>query len=543
MKKLLSGILSFAMVFSCLNLHVYAEEPADGEDSQYYEETDNSEETAEKETVIDETASDEQFEEITEELEESVEQVQEEDTVIPDEPADSIDEPEDEEPYSSMIEEYELAAEASEVTESIPAADAFQESTMSTLVSFIKSRGIYSQGYYFYYYDLSSTDTLCLSYSASQSTVYFIYETSGSVDMSLTFGIFESGYDPGLFMIKYNSTNYYAMYNNTTIKWDPSLTWRKGAVDGSVAPSVYSNAFNALAGLTLTGINLTFAAKVPSVNLYDLGYNNLYFINANVKTLDLNVGQSRTITITPIPSHANMGTLIWNNPNTYISRYSSGNSASVYGESEGTETITVTSSNGETASIKVNCLEPNAFRFDDVQDPDKYYFFAVYWAYKNGITTGTTPRTFEPNTTCTRGHIVTFLWRLAGSPEPTTQSSFVDVKPGSWYEKAVSWAYENGITTGTTPTTFEPTAPCTRAHIVTFLWRYMGEPYSSASMPFKDVKLSAWYGEAVRWAYANGITTGKTDTIFDPSGPCTRGQGVLFLQRTALKNTSQSTSK
>ena len=171
--------------------------------------------------------------------------------------------------------------------------------------------------------------------------------------------------------------------------------------------------------------------------------------------------------------------------------------------------------------------------FSDVRDSGAYYYDPVYWAAKNGVTTGTSPSTFAPGQSCTRGQIVTFLWRAYGSPEPSaTACPFKDVKAGAYYYKAVLWAVENGITTGTSATTFEPNSPCTRGHIVTFLWRAAGEPApTSSSNPFKDVEAGKFYYDAVLWAVENGITTGTSATTFAPTNKCTRGQCVTFLWR------------
>ena len=171
--------------------------------------------------------------------------------------------------------------------------------------------------------------------------------------------------------------------------------------------------------------------------------------------------------------------------------------------------------------------------FNDVTDPSAYYYESVYWAYSNGITTGTSATEFAPNQACTRGQIVTFLWRAYGSPKPSlTTNPFKDVKPGAYYYEAVLWAVEKGITTGTSATTFSPNSPCTRKQIVTFLWRAQGSPApASSSNPFKDVKTSDYFYDAVLWAVENGITTGTSATTFSPNAICTRGQCVTFLKR------------
>jgi len=161
-----------------------------------------------------------------------------------------------------------------------------------------------------------------------------------------------------------------------------------------------------------------------------------------------------------------------------------------------------------------------------------YYETAVLWAAENGITGGTTDTTFSPNATCTRAQAVTFLWRAAGSPAPkSTVNPFTDVQAGAYYETAVLWAVENGITNGTTATTFSPNATCTRAQIVTFLWRSQKSPAAGTVNPFTDVAASAYYNSAVLWAVKNGITAGTTATTFSPNNNCTRAQIVTFLYR------------
>ena len=169
--------------------------------------------------------------------------------------------------------------------------------------------------------------------------------------------------------------------------------------------------------------------------------------------------------------------------------------------------------------------------FVDVSE-SAYYYDPVLWAVGNGITNGVDATHFEPEGTCTRAHAVTFLWRAAGQPEPkTTQMPFKDVKAGSYYEKAVRWAVEEGITNGTSNTTFSPDADCTRAQIVTFLWRSKGSPEVTGIVdPFTDVA-TAYYMDAVFWAVKVGVTNGTSPTTFSPDENCTRGQIVTFLYR------------
>ena len=161
-----------------------------------------------------------------------------------------------------------------------------------------------------------------------------------------------------------------------------------------------------------------------------------------------------------------------------------------------------------------------------------YYEDAVDWAVENGITQGTDDTHFSPDGICTRAQAVTFLWRAAGSPKPETRAMpFTDVPAGSYYYDAVLWAVENGITEGTSNTTFSPNATCTRAQIVTFLWRSEKSPAAGTANPFADVKSTAYYADAVLWAVREDITKGTTNTTFSPDADCTRAQIVTFLWR------------
>lgn len=168
--------------------------------------------------------------------------------------------------------------------------------------------------------------------------------------------------------------------------------------------------------------------------------------------------------------------------------------------------------------------------FRDVST-DAYYYEAVKWAQKKGITGGIGNDLFGPYQPCTRAQIVTFLWRAAGSPEPKgTAAGMTDVAAGSYYEKAVAWAIENGITTGTADGKFSPNAPCTRAQSMTFLFR-ASKASADGAPAFSDVAADAYYAEAVKWATDNGITNGTTSSTFSPGSGCTRAQIVTFLWR------------
>ena len=190
---------------------------------------------------------------------------------------------------------------------------------------------------------------------------------------------------------------------------------------------------------------------------------------------------------------------------------------------------------GEKRTEAIPALEPSHNNpFTDVTE-GRFFYDPVLWAFYHDpqITDGVTPTTFMPDRICTRAHVVTFLWRANGCPEPASMTnSFKDVPNGKYYTEAVLWASEQGITTGYDDGTFRPDAECTRGQVVTFLWRANGEqaPMSSNN-PFVDVSPSAYYDQAVLWARENGITDGRTPTTFGPTDACTRGHVVTFLYR------------
>ena len=167
--------------------------------------------------------------------------------------------------------------------------------------------------------------------------------------------------------------------------------------------------------------------------------------------------------------------------------------------------------------------------FTDVK-AGKWYTDAIAWAVGQGITNGVGNGLFAPGEGCTRGQIVTFLWRAAGSPEPKELSGFADVGASKFYAKAVAWAVENGITTGTAAESFEPNAVCTRAQAVTFLCRALGAA-AEGGAGFTDVKGGQWYSDAIAWAVESGVTNGVGDGLFAPDEGCTRAQIVTFLFR------------
>ena len=217
----------------------------------------------------------------------------------------------------------------------------------------------------------------------------------------------------------------------------------------------------------------------------------------------------------------------------------------------GREPLLVYSKDGQQGLCRI--LTPDSPKFVDVT-ADSWYSEPVAWAVENGVTSGTSEAGFSPNASCTRGQVVTFLWRAKGSPdvilsdseesqtdsgdassqapENDTANPFTDVSATAYYYKPVLWAVQNGVTSGTSATTFSPGKPCTRGQVVTFLWRAEGEPEPAADeTPFTDVQMNAYYYKAVLWAVENGVTQGTSATKFSPNATCTRAQVVTFLYR------------
>ena len=186
---------------------------------------------------------------------------------------------------------------------------------------------------------------------------------------------------------------------------------------------------------------------------------------------------------------------------------------------------------GSKVEVKATFMEDNSvFNFFYDVPNDAFFYEAVKWAVKSGVTNGLSDTMFGPYESCTRAQIVTFLWRAAGSPEPKAMSSFTDVPASTYYAKAVAWAIENGITNGMTETTFAPDATCTRGQIVTFLYRAL-KGTASGSTNFTDVKSDTFYADAINWAVANNVTNGTSNTMFSPNADCTRAEIVTFLYR------------
>ena len=229
-------------------------------------------------------------------------------------------------------------------------------------------------------------------------------------------------------------------------------------------------------------------------------------------------GSRVTVTVTP-DSGYKLGELVVTDKD--------GKKLELTDKGNGQYTFTMPSGKVEVAAEFVKEVEVSPFA--DVAT-DAYYYDAVKWAVNKGVTNGVSETLFGPDQACTRAQIVTFLWRAAGSPEPKSRSSFADVAADAYYAKAVAWAVENGITKGTSETTFHPDETCTRAQGVTFLYRALGK-LAAAQAGFTDVAADSYYADAVNWAAENGVTKGISETLFGPDGSCTRAQIVTFLYR------------
>lgn len=292
--------------------------------------------------------------------------------------------------------------------------------------------------------------------------------------------------------------------------------------------------------LELVAVNKTKPTDIrsfsPSVGFYitvgDAPVIELTGLTLTPKKVDLEVGKTCQLSAVKEPANAE-GSLTWTSSKPAVAAVDK--SGKVTAKGEGTATITVTcGTKSATCTVTVSkplVPEVPGTSFTDVPT-GVYYEEAVGWAVEKGITKGTSDSTFTPDGVCTRAQAVTFLWRAAGSPAAKAGSlPFADVKAGSYYDDAVRWAVENGVTVGTSATTFSPNATCSRAQIVTFLWRAQKSPAAGSANPFDDVAGSAYYADAVQWAVQKDITKGTGATAFSPDANCIRAQIVTFLYR------------
>ena len=344
----------------------------------------------------------------------------------------------------------------------------------------------------------------------------------GSETISITGGTFS--FDPST-KVKNNGTDYIVKRAGSEGAYTYTVLAKSGLTSG-----VYlTNPSGALASnyyvsSTANGV-WTVSYSAPSSGGGSSSSSRRYDVSApSVKHGDVTVspksaskGDTVTITVKPDSGYE---------LDTLTVKDASGSKIKVKDKGDGKFTFTMPASK---VTVSAEFAEIETLDFADVPT-DAYYYEAVKWAAKKGITGGIGNGLFGPNQPCTRAQIVTFLWRAAGSPEPKTMSSFADVSMDAYYAKAVAWAVENGITTGTGDGKFSPDATCTRAQSVTFLFRAIGKLVDSKA-EFSDVLADSYYANAVDWAVENGVTNGIGDGLFGPDNSCTRAQIVTFLYR------------
>ena len=305
-----------------------------------------------------------------------------------------------------------------------------------------------------------------------------------------------------------------------TVKF--TLDKNSHAFTGSIKAGSYTTV--TATGTELVEYTFTYSRPYSGSSSYDPTYSVTVDKTENgsvtVSPKSASKGDTVTVTVKPDSGYV-LETLTVTDKN--------GNELTLKDKGDGKYTFTMPAGKVE---VKATFMEDNSMLnfFYDVPN-GAYFYEAVKWAVENGITTGVGNDLFAPEQPCTRAQIVTFLWRAAGSPEPKgAASGMSDVVSGSYYEKAVAWAIENGITTGTTTSTFSPDATCTRAQSVTFLYRAL-KGTASGSANFTDVKSDAFYADAINWAVANNVTNGTSNTTFSPNADCTRAEIVTFLYR------------
>ena len=349
-----------------------------------------------------------------------------------------------------------------------------------------------------------------------------LYTTTGAT-WSISGGTFSS--DPSVYVVGNGSANIVKRAGS-----EGAYTYTVLAKSGLTSGVYLTNPSGALANnyyvsSTANGVwTVSYSApssgggSSSSSRRYDVSTPSVKHGDVTVSPKTASKGDTVTITVKPDSGYE---------LDTLTVKDASGSKIKVKDKGDGKFTFTMPASK---VTVSAEFAEIETLDFADVST-DAYYYEAVKWAAKKGITGGTGDGTFNPNGSCTRAHIVTFLWRAAGSPEPKSTVSFADVPAGSYYAKAVAWAVENGITLGTGDGTFSPNATCTRAQSVTFLYRALGTAPTTVN-GFTDVTADAFYADAVAWAVESGVTNGTTDSTFSPNNGCTRAQIVTFLYRT-----------
>jgi len=344
----------------------------------------------------------------------------------------------------------------------------------------------------------------------------------GSETISITGGTFS--FDPST-KVKNNGTDYIVKRAGSEGAYTYTVLAKSGLTSGVyLTDPSGALASNYYVSSTANGV-WTVSYSAPSSGGGSSSSSRRYDVSApSVKHGDVTVspksaskGDTVTITVKPDSGYE---------LDTLTVKDASGSKIKVKDKGDGKFTFTMPASK---VTVSAEFAEIETLDFADVPT-DAYYYEAVKWAAKKGITGGIGNGLFGPNQPCTRAQIVTFLWRAAGSPEPKTMSSFADVSMDAYYAKAVAWAVENGITTGTGDGKFSPDATCTRAQSVTFLFRAIGKLVDSKA-EFSDVLADSYYANAVAWAVENGVTNGIGDGLFGPDNSCTRAQIVTFLYR------------
>ena len=287
--------------------------------------------------------------------------------------------------------------------------------------------------------------------------------------------------------------------------------------DNCAVFTIYGFSTFELSGTVTYVVPSSGGGSSSSSRRYDVSAPSVKHGDVTVSPKNASKGDTVTITVKPDSGYE---------LDTLTVKDASGSKIKVKDKGDGKFTFTMPASK---VTVSAEFAEIETLDFADVST-DAYYYEAVKWAAKKGITGGTGDGTFNPTGSCTRAHIVTFLWRAAGSPEPKSTVSFADVPADSYYAKAVAWAVENGITLGTGDGTFSPNATCTRAQSVTFLYRALGTAPTTVN-GFTDVTADAFYADAVAWAVESGVTNGTSASTFSPNNGCTRAQIVTFLFR------------
>ena len=344
----------------------------------------------------------------------------------------------------------------------------------------------------------------------------------GSETITITGGTFS--FDPST-KVKNNGTDYIVKRAGSEGAYTYTVLAKSGLTSGVyLTDPSGALASNYYVSSTANGV-WTVSYSAPSSGGGSSSSSRRYDVSApSVKHGDVTVspksaskGDTVTITVKPDSGYE---------LDTLTVKDASGSKIKVKDKGNGKFTFTMPASK---VTVSAEFAEIETLDFADVST-DAYYYEAVKWAAKKGITGGIGNGLFGPNQPCTRAQIVTFLWRAAGSPEPKSMSSFSDVSADSYYAKAVAWAVENGITTGTGDGKFSPDATCTRAQSVTFLFRAIGKLVDSKA-EFSDVLTDSYYANAVAWAVENGVTNGIGNGLFGPDNSCTRAQIVTFLFR------------